>query len=160
MTTDIDNSVGEFELLARDGVSHLRFTAYMQNHLWYHYLTPDTYTTSTSYPIIHQLNDTALHELWHHCLGHPGQTITDIIHHYVDGVPKLRPNKFYACGACMVGKFCCTHIGKRKTMLNKTIYKHLPNDLQEKLKSSIKNDPLPCDQYKVGKHLHMDYGFV
>ena len=89
MLADVDSGMGEFQLINRDGINHTVFSAYMENHLWYHYLTPDTYSTSTSFPTIHQLNDTALHELWNHCLGHPGQTITDIVHHYVDGVPKL-----------------------------------------------------------------------
>ena len=39
MKADVDNGIGEFQLTARDGVSHLSFVAYSKNNLWYHYLT-------------------------------------------------------------------------------------------------------------------------
>ena len=38
MTVDTDNGIGDFQLTARDGVSHLNFSTYMENNLWYHYL--------------------------------------------------------------------------------------------------------------------------
>lgn len=132
----------------------------MENNLWYHYLTPSPPHSAEKQPKIHKLTNAALHELWHHRLGHPGQTVTELIHLHVDGVPKVRPNKFYNCAGCMVGKFRSTHIGKSTPTLTNNIINQLPSDLQQKLKVSSTTTPLPCKQFKVGKHLHMDYGFV
>ena len=115
MRTDMDTKVGEFQLLARDGINHVTYSAYMDNNLWYHYLPPTVLQSDNvplPVPIICSLTDGATHELWHHRLGHPGKTITEIIHEHVDGVPQLRPNQFYNCNSCMTGKFTKVHIGE------------------------------------------------
>ena len=75
MCTDIDKGIGEFKLIARDGLSHATFPAYSQNNLWYHYLTKPE-ALSGDRPRIMTLTDAAEHELWHHRLGYPGQKVT------------------------------------------------------------------------------------
>ena len=158
MHADVERGMGTCKFIAKDGVTHTTYSAYMENNLWYHYL--ETNPSNTEHAVVRQLTDTAEHELWHHRLGHPGKTVTSIIHDYVDGVPKLRANQFYCCAACMSGKFNKSHIGDNKQGL-KSIVKQLPKELQDKVKTTTKNDTLlPKDQYSVGQHLHMDFGFV
>ena len=158
MMADVEQGLGECTLIARDGVSHARFSAYMENNLWYHYL--DHTTSRTSQPQVCKLTDAAEHELWHHRLGHPGKTVTSIIHDHVEGVPKLRANQFYICASCMTGKFCKAHIGQPKHTLE-SVLKKLPDDIKAKVQQEIDiPNQLPKDQYGVGQHLHMDFGFV
>jgi hypothetical protein len=38
MDTDYDSKIGNFRLIARDGINHLNFSAYSENNLWFHYL--------------------------------------------------------------------------------------------------------------------------
>ena len=81
MTTNIDSKTGTFTLLARDGVSHIKYPTFMRNNLWYHYLfhpsEPTTAMPEQPKSIIRTLNYAATFKLWHHRLGHPGRKITD-----------------------------------------------------------------------------------
>ena len=100
MDADCDSGLGEFQLKARDGVSHITFDMFMENNLWFHYLDPligeeQQAINFASKASIKALTDTAQYELWHHRLGHPGTKVTEMIHKHVEGVPKLRPNQFY-----------------------------------------------------------------
>ena len=152
LTTDCDAGLGEFRLRARDGVSHISFDTYMENNLWYHYLDPiskevQTELQSVGKAVVRSLTDEAQFELWHHRLGHPGKKVTEMMHKAVDGVPRMRPNQFHNCSACMIGKFKKTHIGKVKPKQH-----------------NLKDHPKPPDkddtQLGIGEHFHMDYGFV
>ena len=82
---DFDTRAGECKFIARDGYSHITFTTYMENNLWFHYLAPitthDRHKLSTSVKsIVNSLSDGANYELWHHRLGHPGQKVMERIH--------------------------------------------------------------------------------
>ena len=125
----------------------------MENILWYHYLDNDISQkigpqTAPTRDFINKLTDAATHELWHHRLVHPGSKITDMIHNYVTGVPKLRRNQFYACGTCMVAKFKKSKIGKKRITLTKKIQQMLPKDIKDKLKLVDKDD-FPTSSLKI-----------
>ena len=148
MDTDCEEGLGEFTLKSKDGLSHLHFDAYMENNLWYHYFEPinnqhfNALNKSTA--VINKLTDSALYELWHHRLGHPGKKATEKMHANVNGVPHLRPNQFHCCTSCMIGKFKKTHIGKKR-------------HIQQKPPTSAS---IPEPTLGIGENLHMDYGFV
>jgi hypothetical protein len=144
MDTDFDSKTGNFKLIARDGVNHLTFSAYSENQLWFHYLdqvTNSEYTKigTDTRAIVRNLTGSASYELWHHRLGHPGDTVMSNIHNHVIGVPKLRRPKFYSCASCMSAKMRKVHIGKPKK------YVKTPTDTQS------------CEP---GQHIHIDFGFV
>jgi deoxyuridine 5'-triphosphate nucleotidohydrolase len=145
MTTNLDKQTGTFQLTARDGVNHLRFPAYCENNLWYHYLdqiTNDEYDRigHNIRAVVKTLSNGASYELWHNRLGHPGPKVMEVLHKHVDGVPKLKKNKFYSCAACMSSKFRKTHIGTTK-------------------RSPVPDDK-PQPKIEKGQHLSMDFGFV
>ena len=138
MAFDVDEGMGEFKLMARDGVSHLSFSTYIHNNLWYHYYTTKhDLDSDESHPHIMALTDGAEHELWHHRLGHPGSKVTEKIHDLVEGVPHLRPNQFYCCAACMIGKFQNNHIGPIKEGSIQHVLKQLPASLREQVKKHL-----------------------
>jgi dUTP pyrophosphatase len=144
MDTDYDSKTGNFKLIARDGIHHLTFSAYSENQLWYHYLNQVTNSEydklgSNTRAVVRNLTGSAAYELWHHHLGHPGDTVMSNIHKYVTGVPKLRRPKFYSCALCMSAKLRKAHIGTTKK------YVKTPTD------------PIPCEP---GQHIHIDFGFV
>ena len=145
MITSFDQQSGMFRLTARDGIHHLEFPSYCENNLWFHYLdqiTDQEYKqigTSTK-AVVRTLTNGAAYELWHNRLGHPGTHIMDIIHKHVDGIPKLKRNKFYSCAACMSSKFRKRHIGPTKRIA-------LP-------------DPTPKASIEKGQHINIDFGFV
>ena len=145
INNDFDSKTGMCTFLARDGCSHMSFNTYMENNLWYHYLSPVTTHNNSKLissvkSIMHSLSDGANFELWHHRLGHPGTTVMQKVHQSVLGVPQLKANKFYSCASCNSAKFRKKHIGPTKRCARK-----LPS-----------KDPF----YEVGQHLHADFGFV
>jgi hypothetical protein len=144
MVTNYNSKMGIFKLMAREGVNHLEFSSYSENNLWFHYLdqvTADEYDKigKDASAVVRTLSNGAAYELWHNRLGHPGETIMSKVHMHVEGVPKLKKNKFYSCAACMSAKFKKSHIGPSKTMIKTA------------------TDPKPS---KPGQHLHLDFGFV
>ncbi len=157
MHADVENGKGIFTLLSKDGVNHSTFDTYMENNLWHHYLhpikSPTSSTINKSIATVKRLTDMAAYELWHHRLGHPGQKTMSIIHDHAIGVPKLRRNQFYSCAACLTGKFKKSHIGEVKS------YQHdhaEPDEPDPTNPQSFEN----TTDYKIGQHLHMDFGFV
>ena len=116
----------------------------MENNLWFQYLHP---VSKSDQQIIHKnvksvvksLSDGAAYEFWHHRLGHPGQKIMDKVHSAVEGVPKLKRNKFYSCASCNSAKLRKVHTGPTK-----------------KSGPPIASDD---DSYEIGQHLHADFGF-
>ena len=152
MTTNIDNSTGIFTLLARDGISHIKFPTFMKNNLWYHHLhvteSPIHNPTKPLTSIVRSLTYHATYELWHHRLGHPSKSITDKFHAAVIGVPPLKCPKFHACGSCLRSKF---H--------NKSLRKKPNSESCTKIAASSTNSTY-SDSARVGQFLHMDYGFV
>ena len=157
MTTNIDTKTGTFILIARDGINHIKYPTFMRNNLWYHYLFQPT-TSPTSIPeqpqsIIRSMNYSAIFELWHLRLGHPGRKITQKFFEHTIGVPLLKPNKFYNCAACMSCKFRNRHIPR----LNKSADQPSNDKIYQLTETSPK---LPNFPTNVGQHLHMDYGFV
>ena len=153
MTTNVDKSTGTFILLAQDGVNHITYPTHMKNNLWYHYMTPtahtDTYTHRTYGSVINSLNATALYELWHHRLGHPGKNITEKFYTHTIGVPILRANTFYTCNSCLRSKF---H--------NRSIKHIAGTSLIPQPTKGNNETQLPDKPCAAGQHLHMDYGFV
>lgn len=145
ISTDFDSKQGECKFIARDGCSHVCFSTYMENNLWYHYLenvpTPSQQQLKSKIKtIVRQLSDGAAYEVWHHRLGHPGHKIMEMMHKTATGVPKLRRNKFYSCSSCNSAKFRKTHIGPTK---------RIP-----------KEKPIEDPSIEIGQHLHADFGFV
>ena len=151
LTTNVDDSTGIFTLMARDGVSHIKFPTFMKNNLWYHHLhTHSNPTLPQSSPItsvIRHLTYRANYELWHHRLGHPGLSVSDKFHTSVVGVPHLKPMNFYACGSCMRSKFHNKSLKPTSTNTSTTT--------QNKQPINVTNDNIG-----IGQFLHMDYGFV
>jgi hypothetical protein len=144
MDTDFDSKTGNFRLIARDGIHHLTFSAYSENQLWFHYLDQVTNAEyekigTDTRAIVRNLTGSASYELWHHRLGHPGDTVMTNVHKHVIGVPKLRRPKFYSCASCMSAKMRKAHIGKQRK------YVKVPTDVEK------------CEP---GQHLHLDFGFV
>ena len=144
MKTNYDSKLGIFQLTARDGINHLNFNSYSENNLWFHYLdqvTNDEYESIgvQAKAVVKMLTNGASYELWHNRLGHPGDTIMSKVHNHVNGIPKLKKNKFYSCAACMSAKFKKSHIGP-----SKSIHKEATAST-------------PCEP---GQHLHVDFGFV
>ena len=145
METNYDSKMGNFRLLARDGINHLDFTSYSENNLWFHYLDQVTNTEyeaigNKTSAVVRTLSNGAAYELWHNRLGHPGENIMSQIHKHVKGIQPLKKNKFYSCSACMSAKFKKTHIGKTRK------YEKEPTII----------DP----NIQAGQHLHADFGFV
>jgi hypothetical protein len=144
MKTDYDSKIGNFRLIARDGVNHLNFSSYSENNLWFHYLDQikkDEYEKigQQTKAIVRTLSNGANYELWHNRLGHPDETIMSKIHENVIGVPPLKRHKFYSCAACMSSKFRKVHIGSTKH--------------QSKVATDMEN-------INKGQHLHADFGYV
>jgi len=145
MTTNLDAQTGTFQLSARDGVNHLRLPAYCENNLWYYYLNQ---ITNNEYnrighnikAVVKTLTNGASYELWHNRLDYPAQKVMEIIHKHVNGVPKLKRNKFYSYTACMTSKF-------RKKYIDTTKRSPVP-------------DNKPQSAIKKGQHLSIDFGFV
>ena len=154
MTTNIDDSTGLFTLLARDGVSHIRFPTFMKNNLWFHHLHVQDNDPHSTKPksqirsVVRSMTYNARYELWHHRLGHPGKSITEKFPHSVIGVPPLRPPKFHACGSCLRSKF---H--------NKSL-KEKPTNVTGTNTTISSNNEEDLNTISIGQFLHMDYGFV
>ena len=154
MTTNVDDLTGLFTLLARDGVSHIRFPTFVKNNLWFHHLhvqDNDTHSTKPRSQIrsaVRSLTYNARYELWHHRLGHPGKSITEKFPQSVIGVPPLRPTKFHACGSCLRSKF---H--------NKSL-KEKPANVSGTNTTISSDDGENVTTMSIGQFLHMDYGFV
>ena len=145
ISNDFDSKAGDCTFIARDGYSHVSFNTYMENNLWFHYLSPvtthDHHKFQSSFnSIVKTLSDGANYELWHHRLGHPGHKIMEKISKHVIGVPKLKANKFYSCSSCNSAKFRKQHIGPKKRSTPKV--------------------PSLDSTFEVGQHLHADFGFV
>ena len=98
--------------------------------------------------MVHALNVPATYELWHHCLGHPGKTITERFHDNTIGVPVLRSNSFHVCGSCLRSKFHSRSIKRQPTTIP-----------TKQTHTNIKT-PIEKQQTFIGQHFHMDYGFV
>jgi dUTP pyrophosphatase len=133
-------------MLARDGISHMQFTAYNENNLWWHYSpipnkeTLQSMDTNTR-GVVRHLSTHANYQLWHHRLGHPGEKVMSLIHKQVKGVPKLHKHQFFNCAACLTKNLRKAHIGDRKQYI--------------KTKETPKNEDI-----QPGQRLHMDFGFV
>ena len=138
------NKFGEFKLLVRAGINHVTYSAYIDNNLWYHYLTSNvqhhTASDMTS-ATIKSLADGATHELWHHSLGHPGKTVIEIIHDYMDDVPMLCQNQLYNFHACMKGKFTKVPIGIMQIQNLNSYWNNLNHLFKPKSKNSFSKNP-------------------
>ena len=83
---------------------------------------------------INTITGTALYNLWHHRLGHPGSLVMENQHLHTKGIPSLKiKNPFFKCATCLKTK----HTRKKKG------YNPLPERVTK-----------PCDRF------HIDYGFV
>ena len=81
----------ELRSLTRPQIKKLNeaFDMFMENNLWFHYLEPllieeEDAIQYASRASVKALTDTAQYELWHHRLGHPGKTVTELIHKHVE----------------------------------------------------------------------------
>jgi hypothetical protein len=120
----------------------------------------DPITNESSTPSLHRINTSAMYELMHVCLGHPGERIMQDIHLHVDGIQKLRKPPFFKCGACAlvnatklaVTQKELTSLHNAPTQLTdnneKNPYQHVPHQQQD------------LDNCAPGQMFHMDMGFV
>lgn len=175
MFCDCDNKTGHLKFYNRNGVDHVIFEAYSTNNLWYHDMSIPLNKKSPSttsfhhhqtfiHPTINRLNKTALHELWHQRLIHPGKQCMRTIHKHVDGIDEsLVGNCFYSCAACMHGKPrksnryppCHEKHNRKKYRTNK--HKIPPSSCQPDV---TVEDDLHIPNSSPGQHFHMDFGFV
>ena len=120
-----------FEVLFKI-VQYIVWKWLLKNNLWFHYLHGLQKQEHKSYneaitAVAKKLTDVASYELWHHCLGHPGEKVMDsIVNDKIEGVPKLRKNQFYCCAACLSAKFKKSHIGDTKKY-DKSVKQISPN---------------------------------
>ena len=105
------SGTGSLRFYSSTGLTHCEVPLRMHNRLWFIeqdvlssiYRASAQNETST---FIASVNGSALHALWHHRLGHPGDFITTNAHKSCNGIPNLTKNKhpFFACGSCAHGK--------------------------------------------------------
>ena len=144
METKYDDKIGQLTFNARDGINHLVFSAYSSNNLWFHYIDQ---VTEREYQqigaqvkaVVNTLNTTALYQIWHQRLGHPGTKIMQEAATHCIGIPKMKRPQFFSCNTCNSAKFRKRHIGPTKMS---------------------RTQVSPTTKSEVGQHLHIDFGFV
>jgi dUTP pyrophosphatase len=144
METKYNSKVGQLTFNARDGINHLVFSSYSSNNLWFHHIDQVTekeyqYIGAQVKAVVNTLNTTALYQIWHQRLGHPGHKIMQEASKHCKGIPTMKRPQFFSCNTCNSSKFRKQHIGKTKMSTQST-------------SPIIKNE--------VGQHLHIDFGFV
>jgi hypothetical protein len=147
MFCDCDNKKGHLKYYSRNGIDHAIFDAYSINNLWYHDITNHTSSLSQPscnhqkliHPTINRLNKSALHELWHQRLIHPGEECMKTIYKHVVGIDEpLIGNSFYSCAARMHGK---PRKGNRyPTCLDKHKRRKRPNSQTQNTRIQCNND--------------------
>jgi dUTP pyrophosphatase len=144
METKYDSKIGQLTFNARDGINHLVFSAYSSNNLWYHYIDQVTereyqHIGAQVKAVVNTLNTTALYQIWHQRLGHPGKKIMQEATTNCIGIPKMKRPQFFSCNTCNSAKFRKNHIGPTK----------------------ISRTTVPTTaKSEIGQHLHVDFGFV
>ncbi len=95
---DFSTNKGYIEFTNNNNSQTTRFPLTNKNNLWYYsstnYADTDIRPDSNT-PIIHRVTARNLYDLFHARLGHPGERVLTNIHHYVDGIPKLRKPDLY-----------------------------------------------------------------
>jgi hypothetical protein len=138
-----------------------------ENGLWY-YVQNDqqdyqTLPTSEIVPMIQRLTNTAIYELMHARMGHPGEKAMLCLHNITDGVPKLKKPPLFRCATCTyvnLTKRAITQqaLLEQASLLQPSPFASTSDVLQEtgshSNKASSSNSLLP------GQMFHMDMGFV
>ena len=99
------NGTGTLPFSSMDGLHNAEVRLRMKNKLWYVTQGEESMqyrlrVAVLDSSIVRRLTVTAVHDLWHHCLGHPGTYVTNRIAKSCDGVPLLRVDTCISTASC------------------------------------------------------------
>jgi hypothetical protein len=91
--SNVDTGSGYVQFHRRNKAQPLTYPLYMKNGLWYS--EGEGCTILDHSPQIWSLMMSAMYELYHQQLGHPGECTMQTIHHCMDDIPALKVNSFF-----------------------------------------------------------------
>jgi len=134
----------------------ITFPLHTVNGLWYYNTNPhkdyiplhvDSAQQHTA--LITCISSESLYELYHARLGHPGQKVMSMVHHRVEGIPKLTRPPLFQCQACMLAK-----------VTKRAVHAQNQKDTSRSHKDSAAQPIKENERLAPGTHFHMDMGFV
>jgi hypothetical protein len=112
-------------------------------------------------PLIHRLTSSALYEIMHARLGHPGGRVMQDIHLHASGVPKLRKPTLFKCGSCTLVNATKRAISQKEVKQaiasNQNSTDHPKPDSTQNTSPS---EQTPEEQLLPGQTFQADMGFV